>query len=443
MYKVTAFALPISAGGIINMVGSFIAMMMVALLGKEQLAAGTLAVSTFLTIMTVTGTMFYAVGILISHHRGQDKTHLEIGYIVKNGFCLAMLLAFPSALGLWFIDRLLLFLGQDPHLVALTRDYFHFAALNTFSLFLGAVIAQFYVGIGKPRFSMMIALISLPLTILASYGLVLGHLGLPLLGLSGITCASFIVQSLMILVILIVIFLDKNMKSYQLFNKLFLPNWEICKAIFTLGMPIGIQFGGELVAMTVATYLMGYFGVTALAASQIVGQYYMFMFVLIIGLTQALSILISEAYGKEDTILIKEYLHASMVLLISCCLFCSIIFLKFPKELIQFYMSTKTVDIRLESLSIIFFAISTFLLFVDGTRHLLSGALRGLHDSRGPMRIGILAMWFVSLPTSYLLGFIFKGGPIGLRVGFLSGFIFAVILLLIRIRKKLHLIRKI
>ena len=39
-------------------------------------------------------------------------------------------------------------------------------------------------------------------------------------------------------------------------------------------------------------------------------------------------------------------------------------------------------------MEIVFFAISTFFLFVDGLRHLLSGALRSLH---GPMQIDIVA----------------------------------------------------
>ena len=92
MYKVAVFALPISAGGIISAITGFISIMMVALLGKEQLAAGSLAISTFMTIMTVTATIFYSVGILISHHRSQNKTPAEIGVIVKNGFWLAIFL---------------------------------------------------------------------------------------------------------------------------------------------------------------------------------------------------------------------------------------------------------------------------------------------------------------------------------------------------------------
>lgn len=443
MYKVAAFALPISAGGIINAIAGFISMMMVAFLGKEQLAAGSLAISTFMTVMLITATIFHSVGILISHHRSQNKTPAEIGLIVKNSFWLTLFLALPAGLGLWYADKLLLFFRQDPQLVTLTRGYFHFAAINMLPMLGNAVIAQFYAGIGKPRFTLLIALVSLPLTIILAYGFILGHFGLPRLGLSGITCASLIVQSFIMLVILFRMYLSKKTKPYQLFDKPFLPNWLICKSIFTLGVPIGMQFGGEFVAMTIATYLMGYFGATALAASQIVRQYYMLAIIPLIGLTQALSILCSEAYGKGDNNLIKEYLNASIALLVIVCFLVSILFFGFPKELIQFYVSDKLTDIRLQYLAIIFFSISAFLLFADGIRHLFSGALRGLHDSQGPMHIGIIALWFVSLPVCYLVGFTFQGGPIGLRIGFLTGYIFAVIFLFLRIHKKLHLIKQI
>jgi MATE family multidrug resistance protein len=437
MYQVILFALPISAGGLVNAIASFVSMMMVAVVGKEQLAAGSLANTTFMTVMTVTATVFYSVGILISLGRSQNKSPAEIGLIVKNSFCLAIFFAVPAGLGLWYADKLLLFFRQDPQLVTLTRDYFHFAAINMFPMLGCCVIGQFYAGIGKPRFTLLISLISLPLTIILAYGFVLGHFGFPKLGLSGVTSASLIVQTLVMVGVLLIMYFRENIKAYGLFNKPFLPRWLICKSIFTLGMPIGIQFGGEFVAITMAAYLMGHFGVTALAASQISGQYYMLIIILLIGLTQALSILVSEAYGKGDYDLINAYIHASIFILIICCLLVAIVFCGFPKELIRFFAGEKIVDVHLQYLTIAFLAINTVLLFVDGLRHLLSGALRGLHDSHGPMRIGIVALWLISLPTCYLTGFPLKGGPIGLRIGFLSGFVFAAVVLMLRVRKKL------
>jgi MATE family multidrug resistance protein len=252
-------------------------------------------------------------------------------------------------------------------------------------------------------------------------------------------CAGLIVQTLIMCSIIFLLYWQERVGrlSYSLFDKIYFPDWIICKSIFTLGLPIGIQFGGELAAMTVATYLMGYFGATALAAAQLVGQYFMIFIMLTLGLTQALSILTSEAFGKKDLTEVKEYLRASLLILIILCSFASILFLFFPVSLIHFYMSSKVIDDRLQYLVIIFFAINAGAVFFDGMRHLLSGALRGLHDSQTPMRIGIIAMWFVALPMCYLASMVYHGGPIGLRLGFSSGFIFAVITLGIRMRKKL------
>lgn len=438
MYEVAAFALPVSASGIISMISSFIAMMMVAQLGQEPLAAGALAVTTFITVMTMTATIFYALGILISHHRGQDKAHAHIGLIFKNGVWLAIFMSLPAGLALWHVDKLLLWFGQVPKLVALTSGYFHYAALGMLPLLINAVIAQYYAGTGRPRFTLIIALITLPLTVLASYGFILGHFGFPALGLSGITAANLVVQSVMIVCVIAVMYMRDS--KYQLFAGPFAPNWQTCKSIFTLGMPIGIQFGGEIAAMTIATYFMGYFGVTALAASQIVSQYSLFVVMIFLGLSQALSLLISKAYGKHDVHLIKEYLYAAMLILVVCFIVVGILFCLFPTTLVTFYVKQEALNTQLMSLTKIFFIIAVFLLFLDGMRNLLSGALRGLRDSQAPMRVGIITLWFVSLPASYLAGFTLHGGPIGLRAVFVSGFIIASVILWQRLRHKINFI---
>jgi MATE family multidrug resistance protein len=439
MRKVTIFALPISAGALLNMIASFGSMMMVANLGQAPLAAGALAVSTFLTIMTVVGTIFYAVGILISHGRGQGKSAAEIGEIVKNGFWLAVLLMLPAALILWHADKILLLLKQDPQLVALTHGYFHYAALLMVPFLCGSVMVQFFAGTGNPKFTLMTSAISLPAILLLAYGFILGNFGLPQLGLAGVTCASFIVQSIVCMSILIYMCWGKKPRQYRIFSGNFLPDWPLCKTIFLLGLPIGIQFGAELAAIAASTYFMGYFGVTALAASQISGQYSLLVVMIILGLSQALSVLSSEAYGKNNMPLVKQYLIASIYILL---IFFAIVFLFFlfmPKMLIHFYAGNLTDPVLIAS-AITFFAIAGITLLIDGVRNLFSGALRGLHDSKAPMHIGVICLWAVSLPASYLVGLTFNGGPVGLRIGFISGFLLAVLLLWARMRQKMHLI---
>jgi MATE family multidrug resistance protein len=117
------------------------------------------------------------------------------------------------------------------------------------------------------------------------------------------------------------------------------------------------------------------------------------------------------------------------VVLIILFIIVSILFGLFPQQLVTFYVAPTSLTPQLLYLATLFFIISIFGLFFDGIRHLISGALRGLHDSKAPMRIGILSLWLISLPLCYLVGFTFHLGPIGLRVAFITGFIVAAILL--------------
>ena len=103
--------------------------------------------------------------------------------------------------------------------------------------------------------------------------------------------------------------------------------------------------------------------------------------------------------------------------------------------LIKLYVNEERISPQLIYLSSIFFRINTFILFIDGFRHLFSGALRGLRDSQAPMRIGVMSLWGISLPLSYIAAFTLHGGPIGLRIGFASGFIVATVMLWKRLDK--------
>jgi MATE family multidrug resistance protein len=442
IYKVLSFAFPISTGALLNMLSSFIAMLMVAKLGKLELAAGALAVSTFIVMMTVVATIFYALGILISHHKGNENAEMAISALVRNGFWLAIILAIPTALCLANADKLLLFFGQDLQLVLITQDYFFYAGLSMFPILIGGVITQFYSGIGNPKFTLLFSLISLPIMILLSYGFVLGNFGLPSLGLGGVACSSFITQSLLCLGVIAYMCASQKIRAYSIFTGKgrFWPNWSLCKSILVLGLPIGIQFGGEIAAMAGLTYLMGFFGVIALAATQIVSQYSMLFVMVTLGLSQALSILISQAKNKQDYSLIKGYIISAILILVLFLIITYTLFFLNPEALVNLYINDiNNVDNiennELTNLTITLFSISAIIVLFDGIRNLLSGGLRGLRDSKAPMIVGIVCLWGISLPMAYVTAFTFEGGPVGLRTGFISGFVIAAVLLWLRIQK--------
>ena len=80
----------------------------------------------------------------------------------------------------------------------------------------------------------------------------------------------------------------------------------------------------------------------------------------------------------------------------------------------------------------VFFVIALFTNFADAVRYVLAGSYRGLHNATTPMVIGIVGLWLGSLPLSYLMGFVFHWGAIGVRLGMGLGIICTTIFLLIK-----------
>jgi MATE family multidrug resistance protein len=249
-------------------------------------------------------------------------------------------------------------------------------------------------------------------------------------------------QLVTLFLIMIFTYLKGYFYYYRLFYGLFSPNWEVCRSILTLGLPIGIQFGGELAAIAVVGYLMGFFGVNALAALQITNQYSIIGIMLSFSLAQALSLMISELYGRQEMeyFQVKRYLGAAVLLLAIYIIPVAFLFCVFSTEFAQLYSGTNHLDPEIKYLINHFFILSAFFLFLDGFRNLLSGALRGLHQSGVSSRINLGALWLISLPASWVTVFVFKGGPVALRASFLSGFVVAVILLAMQFYKMLGLI---
>jgi MATE family multidrug resistance protein len=426
-----ALAAPFSIGRILHVLITIIGMMMVARQGVDQFAAGTLALSSFLVIQTSTITIFYAIGLYI-RHLGDKKSELQIGLLIKNAVLLALLFSIPGSIILSQMDKFLLILGQDPKLVSLTKNYFLYSALGIFPSLIITIVAQFYIGIGKTFFPLLVELINLPLNLFFAYGLVLGNYGWPSLGLGGIGLAAALSQYLIMIVILLTIYLCRLHEAYGFFKKPFSLNKNICNSLLKLGLPMGIQFGGELSAIAMSSYLMGYMGVDALAALQLTQQCSILIIMLTFGLSQGLSLLVSGLYGQPQTRLndYQQCIGTALWLFVFYMVPVVIIFSTLSIPFANWYLGNQHLDPYFAFLIHAFFLFSAGFILIDGLKNLLSGILRGLQDTKAPSRINLLALWGFALPLAWFFGFILEKGPIGLRAGFICG-VFAGVLWLI------------
>ena len=438
MKRIGLFSLPLILNSLLSILPMLVSIWILSRLGKDQLAAAGIAVPTFFTIFTVFLMGFYAVGIKISHDLGKNNKD-EVGPWVINGLIISLILTIPAIAILLNTPTLLLIFGQNPHLVALTKTFFYFGAATIFLKLVKTVFHQYFVGTGHPRISMIISIGTLPIIICLSYGLILGSWGLPKLAMGGITCASLIIETLSVLIIITIIVFAKWSREYKVFSGGLGINCRKCVELFKLGWPISIQVGGELSAMTALAYMLGLFGASALAATQVVQQYVLIFVMISLGLSQGVSVLISHSYGANDVDKIKTITIAGCLLMgaVSIVFVCG--FLIFPRSLVDIYLNIGShVNNSLVHFAIYFMLIAALYISFDGFREILTSALRGLQDSKIPMRIGVVCLWFVGLPIAYILGVLLHGGAIILRLGFVSGVAVGMLLVLLRYKKILN-----
>ena len=136
--KLLLFSLPMVANSLLGILPSLASLWILSRLGKDQLAAAGIATPTFYTVLTVFITGFYAVGIKVGYCFGQDKNNVDIGDWVRHGFVMALFLSVPAVLILLNVYHVLLWFGQDPHLVTIAKPYFMYGAF-------GMIIMMFFL----------------------------------------------------------------------------------------------------------------------------------------------------------------------------------------------------------------------------------------------------------------------------------------------------------
>jgi len=232
-------------------------------------------------------------------------------------------------------------------------------------------------------------------------------------------------------------------KVYGVFSRPYGLNYHMVYQIVSLGWPIALQVSGELAAMTVAAYLMGLFGPSALAAQQIVGQFTLLFVMISIGLSSAVSILVSHGYGERNLNAITQTCKAGCVFGLMVSGLFALGFLVFPKTLVDFYLNIDhAAHSQLVDYAVYFMMVAVIYTSFDGIRAIFSNTLRGMQDAKTPMKISIFCLWAIGLPCAYIGGFVFSGGPVGLRIGFTICVLIAAPVMVQRCLKKWRMVEK-
>ena len=421
---------------------SFLGTYFMGKLGHYQLAAGALINVTLLMLLLTAAAMLYSINVTISKTHARNE-YRETAKIFQQAFLLATLLGIFVLVFIWLIPPLLILAKEDPKIIVYVKQFFRGYAWGLVFLLWYCSFIQLFTSIEK--FKAVISLNILYVLLVAFLGeaLSVGKWGFPNLGMEGIGLSfsiSFIVVSFVSFGYLLI---GKDFRKYEFFK---LPDHftiYYLRKLFILGWPIGVQFGGEFIAYSFSVIILGWFGANTLAAQQIVMQLNSFFIMAPLAVSVAASIVIARSLGLEKY---KEpFLHGNTSILIGFIfwVFILIIYFVFPDQICSLFLKgDSTVNTEIMRISRHFFYIFGIVFLFDSIRNILTGALRGFHDTKMPAVIGTVAAW-MSIPIGMFFAYFLHWGPIGIQLGFLVGFAFGALLIQKRFWKKaLPLIEK-
>jgi MATE family multidrug resistance protein len=284
--------------------------------------------------------------------------------------------------------------------------------------------------IGKAAVILNVTIAMLVLNAIFAYMLVLGHFGLPAMGLRGAAIVSVVVQTAGFSFILAYVQSRPETRRYELLVRFWRPDWKAFWEVVRLGLPISITILAEVSLFTMASLLMGRIGTIELAAHGIALQWASIAFMIPLGLSQAATVRVGIAHGRGDHVALVR--ATVSVIAIACAISAvgGLLFAIMPTFFASWFLDTRSA----EAPQVLAYAgplivIAGLFQLVDGLQAIANGLLRGLRDARVPMIMALVAYWPIGFFLAWALAFPLGLGGIGIWLGFLMGLFTAALML--------------
>lgn len=424
-------AVPIIIGELAQMSLHIIDSAMVGAISYKHLAATSLVVSA-MNIPFVLGIgMTISVSQMVSMAHGKRDSGLVSHYLF-NGFLLCFLTAIVISLSMVFGRNILNHLGQDPDVVQLALPFMKLMGISIIPMLLFMTLKQFTDGLEYTRTAMLLSLCALPINIILNWLLIYGNLGFPRLELVGAGWATLITRSIIFLVLAAIIIKHSTFKRYIAVGR---TQWYLklktIRELLYIGVPSSLQVGMEAGAFAVSGIVIGTMGAVAQAAHQIALSCAAFTFMVSMGLSQAGSIRVSNAFGRNNWPKIALIGKSTLITALIYGSVCAILFIVLRHQLPKFFNGNPMV-VELSALLMLYAAVFQI---SDSTQAIGAGLLRGIKDVKIPTYLVAIAYWVIGLPSGYLFAFTLKMGAAGMWLGFIVGLTLASIFLSLRFLK--------
>ena len=434
--EIFSIGLPIMLGQACIIILAFADNIMIGCHSVDELAASSFVNNVMnLFILTELG---FAAGMtpMIGADNGTGNIK-GIGTTVRNGLVANGIIGGVSTIILTIIYFCLDHFGQNPELMPYVKPYFIIVGISTLFALGFNVLKQFSDGICRPMISMTLLILGNLFNIFGNWVLIYGKLGFPEMGLTGAGVSTLVSRILTLAVFAAFILKSKRMNEYARAIKEATISRSEMKGIFKMGYPVGIQMALESSTFTFAAVMAGWLGVIQLAAHQVVITISQLFFLMMQGLSFAVSILVSNAFGRKDIGSVREYSRKGYLMILCISATLSVLLYSFRYQAAGIFSDSPEVTSLAVSLFFLLFAYQ----FGDGLQLCFANVLRGIQDVKPIMYAAFVSYYLIAIPSAYLLGFKAGLGIHGIWLGFPIGLTLAGLFFYARYRNDLKKLR--
>ena len=382
----------------------------------SDLAAASFVNSVF-NIPILFGMGFsYGLTPLVGQFFGRgDK--FRVGGLLRNSllanFMIGLFLSVAMGIMYLNVHRM----GQPEELLPLIRPYFLLQLTSLVFVMMFNSFKQFADGITDTKTSMWIMLSANLLNIIGNSLLIYGVWGLPALGLTGAGISTLASRIFMFVAFAILFFRKQSYRRYLVGYHRTTYNTGDLKVLNRMGMMVGLQMGMETALFSISGVMIGWLGTVPLAAHQVVASISTLGFMVYYGVGSAVSIRVSNFFGRGDIAGVRRATLAGTHLLGLLAISVSVFFLLVREHIGWLYTSSEDVV----NLVAVLMVILVFYQFGDSLQIIFANALRGVADVTSMAVISFIGYFVIALPVSYVCGFVLDWGIEGIWVGYPVG----------------------
>jgi len=424
---------PIIIGQVGTIVLGFADTLMIGHHSTLELAAASFVNTMFVLALIFSLGFSYGLTPVVSGLYGRGE-HERVGETVRNGLAANMLMALLLVAVMTVLYLNIHRLGQPEALLPLMRPYFIVNLISLPFVMVFNTMKQFADGTTDTRTPMWILIGGNILNILGNWVLIYGKFGLPELGLFGAGISTMLSRVVMALAFMYVFM---RRKGYMRFRAGFVQgcvNRTDFIRLNSMGWPLALQMGMETAAFSLSGVMVGWIGIEALAAHQIMLTVSQLFYMVYYGMAAAVAIRVSYFNGQRDLEALRDTTVAGMHLILAIAVCVSVPIFALRDMIGGWFNDSAGVCLLISQVTVPLIVYQ----FGDCLQCTFANALRGLSYVRPMMFIAFFAYFVMCLPLGYLFGFTMNGGLVGIWYSYTFGLTAAGVLYYVFFRKRLR-----